>query len=538
MITSYNDNNHQSIYDREINMKNLTTLKRIGSLFLTLAMVLTMTVTVLPAYAAGSGSISVLYNPSVELTEKTNFKLYKVGTFNHDSEGKSVIDLEKAYKDSKVNLNIAIPENEEDRKEDSEWHHKWLDAASNLENWISTPAEGKNIPDPDWSGALGKSDNYQKIGDFDNGIYLLIGDEQLVGDQFWSPVPVLIMVLNDETQFDIINTDLKMETRPVVHKHTVSKVWQDTEYEGGRPDSITVGIYYGETQLDTVKLNNENNWTYTWYSQEAVNNDSKQKLERIYTSKDPEDSKSAGVETSKLNENNKYKLDLPEGEALWRVDELRTGNYKVDENAYNRAVDRTISEDATVEQFRIANTVVKPARHDPPVLKTISGDTPEVDEMFEFSLTAIETTADVDEMPMPEGSEGNLKIMKAKAGVEKEFGWITFRHPGRYIYEIKELNTGAENYKYDDTVYVLTYDLTVEGEDLVMKLTTTKDGEVVDIATYEFVNEYTAPDEDTPAGKPKTGDDNNIVAPAVAFGIALILLIIFLIKRRKSNDSE
>lgn len=510
-------------------MNKLTTWKRIGSMFLTLALMLTMMVTALPVYAAG-GSISIKYDPDVDLEQATNFELYKVGTFGHDSQGKTTVDLVDELKGSGVNLNIAVPEKEEDMAEGSAWHQSWLTAAGNLDNWMKTPASGKTIPEPVWTGAFKKSADYQKIDkELSNGIYLLSGDEQLVGEQFWAPVPVLIMVLNGETEFEIVNTDLKMATRPLVHKHTVTKTWQDDQYKSGRPASVKVGIYYGSTQMDTVTLSDANNWTYTWYSQNAI--------DRIYTSKDPENKSAKGVETDKLNEGNSYKLSLPEEDASWRVDEIMPAKYGKDENAYNRDVVVIKSDDTTLEQFRIENTVLTPVTHNPPVLKTIDGGEPDDDATFEFSLTAIETTANVEEMPMPEGSDKNLKIMEAKAGTPEEFGEMVFRVPGTYVYEIKELDTGLENYEYDGSVYRLTYEVTAEGNKLVNHLTVTKNGTVVNLSEYEFINTY-IPDEDVPPGTVKTGDDNNIVAPAVAFGIALILLIIFLIKRRKSNDSE
>jgi LPXTG-motif cell wall-anchored protein len=80
--------------------------------------------------------------------------------------------------------------------------------------------------------------------------------------------------------------------------------------------------------------------------------------------------------------------------------------------------------------------------------------------------------------------------------------------------------------------------------ELEMELNTYRNGEKVDIAKYEFVNEYSGEEEpDEPVepekpgkpDKPDTGDNTNYVLPAAVFGAALIALIVMLI-RRKRND--
>ena len=55
-------------------MKRSKTLKRIWSLLLTLAMVLTMGIAVMPTYAAGSGTATVMYPPAAE--GKVTFTVY------------------------------------------------------------------------------------------------------------------------------------------------------------------------------------------------------------------------------------------------------------------------------------------------------------------------------------------------------------------------------------------------------------------------------------------------------------------------------
>ena len=493
-------------------MNKTPLLKNIASLFLALTMLIALSVTALPVSAAG-GNIYVKFNPDVPL-EKTTFRLYQVGEFGHDSAGKSIIVPYGDFASCGIDLNdIEIPETP-----DKEWIEKWLAKASDLENWILT--SGASVS-PDWTGELVNQEARQLVGDGsqNNGIYLLVGEERLIDQTYWAPVPVLIMVLNGDTDFDLSDTDLKVKSRSIADKHIVTKLWQDTEYDAGRPTSVKVGIYCGSNLVDTVELSGANNWSYTWFT---TNYDS-----LVYTSKDPDVPGSQGVTTEKLNADNDFKLDLGDMQGSWRVDEIVSG-----QSLYTRSIKVTGSDDGKTEYFSITNTLLTPVIHNPPVLKTVKGDEPDEDEMFEFRLKAVSTTANI-EMPMPSGSDGKTKTIQTKAGTPKEFGDIIFRAPGEYYYEISEVDTGLDGYKYDTSIYSLHYTLTVDGTKLDMKLTTSKNGKAVDIAQYEFVNEYT--DEDVPGGskKIKTGDDTNLILPVAAFAGALILLVILIIKRKK-----
>ena len=307
-------------------MKQLTTLKRIWSLFLTLAMVAVMGVTTLPVYAADGVTISVKYEPNgVTISEPTEFELYKVGNFGRFDDGTVSIDLTKAFENCPVSLNgITPPEEGASQARIDQWNNEWLQKASELEQWVKVAR-----PATDWKGTLASGPNYQTITEngatryFDNGIYLLIGYEQREGEYFWAPVPVLMMVLNKNVRFDIVSTDAVIKTvrRPVAYKHVLHKKWDDKGHEGARPTSVDVEIYYGDadgtSKIDTVTLSENNNWTYIWYSQEAAD-------ARIYTSKNPKTG--VGVETEVLNDKNGYTIELPPGDKVWGVLEKQTAD--------------------------------------------------------------------------------------------------------------------------------------------------------------------------------------------------------------------
>ena len=508
-------------------MNKLTCCKRIWSLLLTLVMVITMSVTALPSYAAGGGTISVKYDPGVSGLESTDFRLYKVGGYDHDAGGKSIIVLEGEFRNCEgVDLNI-------DKKPDEEgWQEAWLAQAGKLGNYAK---DHKDELAPAWSGTLDPSADFQTLTEggqaksFNDGIYLLVGDEQLIREQFWAPVPVLIQVLNGDSEFTFDDPELKMIFRTLVHKHTVTKSWQDEGCSDGRPDSVKIALYYGSTQMDTVELSNDKGWVYTWYTYEKGD-------KWIYTSKDPEDPAAQGVETDKLNEGNSFEMSFDGGSATWGVEEIAPSIYGPGENKYISNIPDAEQAGTDAERFNIINTVLLPVKHDPPVVKEVKGDKPKKSENFEFTLEAVSTTANVSEMPMPEDSDGDIKTIKVKAGEEKEFGDIIFRIPGVYIYEISEADTGKKGYKYDPAVYRLEYTISPPGPDdgnnVVMDLKVFKNGKKVKLTKYTFVNEYKG------SRKPDTGDTTNMIVPAAIFAAAVIALIAMLIKRRKNKDDD
>ena len=121
-------------------MKNLRMVKKLGSLALMLAMVITMSVTALPVYAAAGGTINITYNPNIDGLDQMEFKLYKVAHFD-SSSGEAQIVYDEAFRDCENNVpastlnSIKKPASEEDRVPGSEWNQKWLDAAKGIDDW-------------------------------------------------------------------------------------------------------------------------------------------------------------------------------------------------------------------------------------------------------------------------------------------------------------------------------------------------------------------------------------------------------------------
>ena len=156
----------------------------------------------------------------------------------------------------------------------------------------------------------------------------------------------------------------------------------------------------------------------------------------------------------------------------------------------------TVEGDAA-EGFVITNAYapIPPCSDDLLVLKEISGDKPDTDEEFSFTLTAFSNTVELDpaDMPMPGGSDGTVKTITAKAGAEAKFGEITFDKEGTYVYIIAEKDSGLAGYTYDDTVYTVTYDITESADGYKLQRPVRKDDETVDLTSFTFTNRYKKP---------------------------------------------
>ncbi|MDD6154704.1 MAG: FctA domain-containing protein [Eubacteriales bacterium] len=125
---------------------------------------------------------------------------------------------------------------------------------------------------------------------------------------------------------------------------------------------------------------------------------------------------------------------------------------------------------------------------DPPVQEIVKGDTPKTYPTFSFNISPVSTTADgltASTMPMPD----KMSVSVTGAG-SAEFGNITFRKAGTYVYKITE-DAGSENgWTYDKSEYTVTYIVakSADGKTLTAARTIKKDGAAADDVT--FTNSY------------------------------------------------
>ena len=117
-------------------------------------------------------------------------------------------------------------------------------------------------------------------------------------------------------------------------------------------------------------------------------------------------------------------------------------------------------------------------------------------------------------LPMPNGLNAESAQASLQTGTEKEttFGWsLSFTQAGTYVYRLKEINTGAANYTYDETSYTITYEIRIdENTHQTIGTRTIKRGRELLPATSvcTFTNTYVAPGGGTTPGTPGTPGTN------------------------------
>ena len=102
------------------------------------------------------------------------------------------------------------------------------------------------------------------------GLYLVIGCRAEYAEGYCDYNTFLISVPgldeNEEWIYDVVAKP-KISHHEITGKdieYTVTKLWKDTGYEEKRPKSVEVAIYKDGQKVETITLNKENNWTYTW----------------------------------------------------------------------------------------------------------------------------------------------------------------------------------------------------------------------------------------------------------------------------------
>ena len=257
-------------------MKRSNTLRKIWSLILTLAMVLTMGITALPSYAAGNGTAKVYYPPAKEGKVEETFTLYKVGHFERYKDG-DVIPAGSKAGDSYLALDEGLPDvniniKKSDYPDDDAWIAAWQTAAASVASGIKgTPAEATAIT----AVANKGNDGTAVFNGLEDGLYLVTGPMQEYMDTvngentYYTPSPSFIMVLSGKAELEA-----KYEEKTVKEYH-IKKAWVDDGHQALRPTSIDVELYRRDSSVqgsefelvETVTLNENNSWSYKWPSE-------------------------------------------------------------------------------------------------------------------------------------------------------------------------------------------------------------------------------------------------------------------------------
>lgn len=100
------------------------------------------------------------------------------------------------------------------------------------------------------------------------GLYLLIGSAKTMNHQVLTVAPFLVFLpaqnLTDNMWDYDVSVSLKYEFQEEVISRRVIKIWDDAGCEQKRPAEVIVELFKDQTLYDTVRLNKDNNWRYTW----------------------------------------------------------------------------------------------------------------------------------------------------------------------------------------------------------------------------------------------------------------------------------
>lgn len=117
------------------------------------------------------------------------------------------------------------------------------------------------------------------------GLYLVLGSTREIGSYTYYATPFLICLpgMEEDGNQSMYHVDAapkyrwdyepseksdKSGSRVIGLSRKVLKVWNDSGNENVRPGAITVQLFKDGEVYDTVRLNVENNWRYTWHELE------------------------------------------------------------------------------------------------------------------------------------------------------------------------------------------------------------------------------------------------------------------------------
>lgn len=223
-----------------------STMKRMMMLFLSLVMIIGMA---LPASAADAidvnekASLTVDFKPEGISATDVKFELFKIASVDEYS----ALTLTDKFKNLSVDLSDPDVTT-------------WESAVTAAESYIST-----NSVKADYK-ATTNEDGVAVFSELPVGLYLIRGASFIYNHDVYAPQAYLIMLPDRDSSgkwnYDV-TTVPKYEKRDELMDLTVTKKWKGGKVEY-RPEEITVILYCSDTDFDTVVLNKENNWKYTW----------------------------------------------------------------------------------------------------------------------------------------------------------------------------------------------------------------------------------------------------------------------------------
>lgn len=195
-------------------------------------------------------SLEIIFREGEKNLSGAEFSVYLIANITENRE----FVVTEEFSDFNVNI---IGKNDE----------AWRELASALEGFVY---QNGFVP-----AAKGKTDSegILVLGGLKPGLYLVIGIPlSLDGCTYFAETAIIqIPVLDNEKK--VWNYDVSIKPKysfvPDLEPDSfitrkVLKIWNDKGYESNRPKEITVYLFCDGKIYDTVILNEDNNWRYTW----------------------------------------------------------------------------------------------------------------------------------------------------------------------------------------------------------------------------------------------------------------------------------
>ena len=399
-------------------------------------------------------------------------------------------------------------------------YNKWNGAGVNwteqgaTSEWSKSDWKAVNFVKMVWKGtddhkAIVNQDDYQAV--FDLGVDEDVAKEQMGKTNVWKPYFLRKYTTSESW---VSGEPVAAMLSPGIIKGTV---WVDQHVNGalnGKRDAGEVAAAGVEVQLYDVR-------------------NSANPVEKVTTDRNGA-YRFEGLVNGNYSSGNQYKVVVIRDANTYSSFTIRGENmvFTPDPSQPNKAsLEVSAAPSGTEESYDVGlvkQGIVKPGivMDTPIVHKKVTGANARP-ETFVFEWTAVPDPNTLpggrSYLPMPNGWNAESVQASLQTGTEKEmtFGSLSFTQAGTYVYRLKEINTGAANYTYDETSYTITYEIRIdENTHQTIGTRTIKRGrELLPVASVcTFTNTYVAPGGGTTPGTSGETPGTNPGTPGVRGG--------------------
>ncbi len=232
-------------------MNTVKAISRISAVFVCIFVLIftalpVFTVNALEIETEREASLTITLAPDGKPLQGAVYGLYRVADVSPDVK----FTLLKAYEGAKMSADV-----------NNFTASNWRIIATTLNGYVAY----KGIA-PDYAVETG-ADGVASFGNIPCGLYLVKGMPVLSGSEYIIPTPFIISLPSGSDRE--WNYDVSMKGKYTSHPESeevhveVLKVWRD-EHKYQRPLQIVVNLYNGTDFYDSVVLNKDNNWNFSW----------------------------------------------------------------------------------------------------------------------------------------------------------------------------------------------------------------------------------------------------------------------------------